>query len=292
MVIGIIALLIGILLPSLNRAREASKMIACLSNMRQMGTASTFFVNERDGWMYKAWNNSGPKGVQLTGGSWGYAFPRWGWDFVLGDTYLSGSKDVFACPSDDRTNIVRGVQFDPPDSGDAEATGARFGDARLPADYKTSEPIWESDNYPASYRYNASSIPWPDDAQKLVQIPEGTQAILVGEGEPARHHHLASWETGLAEIGQGTLDNVPERRHVKGRLNYMFYDGHGETLTWEQSWKPLGQPFEYTASFSLEGPLTKTVTPTRWRTLYPGKFPSWQDINPYDPTFEYPRFRE
>ena len=46
-VIGIIALLISILLPSLNRAREAAKSVACLSNQRQVGTAALMMSTER-----------------------------------------------------------------------------------------------------------------------------------------------------------------------------------------------------------------------------------------------------
>ena len=45
-VIGIIALLISILLPALNKAREQGKQAACLSNMRQIGSAALMFANE------------------------------------------------------------------------------------------------------------------------------------------------------------------------------------------------------------------------------------------------------
>ena len=45
-VIGIIALLIGILLPTLSRARDSARNVACLSNQRQLGQASLFQYNE------------------------------------------------------------------------------------------------------------------------------------------------------------------------------------------------------------------------------------------------------
>ena len=46
-VIGIIALLISILLPSLNRARESAKSVQCLSNERQMAAAVLMMSLER-----------------------------------------------------------------------------------------------------------------------------------------------------------------------------------------------------------------------------------------------------
>jgi prepilin-type processing-associated H-X9-DG protein len=50
-VIGIIALLIGILLPALNRAREKGRQVQCMSNMRQLSMAVISFANERGGRM-------------------------------------------------------------------------------------------------------------------------------------------------------------------------------------------------------------------------------------------------
>ncbi len=48
-VIGIIALLIGILLPALNRARQAALRTQCQSNMRQWGIGLQMYVDENKG---------------------------------------------------------------------------------------------------------------------------------------------------------------------------------------------------------------------------------------------------
>lgn len=65
-VIGIIAVLIGILLPTLSRARRAAKRTVCLSNLRQMGTAWTIYLSEHGGHLpYYIWHNP-PTGVTMT----------------------------------------------------------------------------------------------------------------------------------------------------------------------------------------------------------------------------------
>jgi prepilin-type processing-associated H-X9-DG protein/prepilin-type N-terminal cleavage/methylation domain-containing protein len=55
-VIGIIAVLIGILLPTLSRARKAGRATVCLSNLRQMGIGWQMYISDSKGhlphWMW------------------------------------------------------------------------------------------------------------------------------------------------------------------------------------------------------------------------------------------------
>jgi prepilin-type N-terminal cleavage/methylation domain-containing protein/prepilin-type processing-associated H-X9-DG protein len=50
-VIGIIAVLVGLLLPALNRAREQANTVQCLSNLRQIGAAITNYAVDNQGYL-------------------------------------------------------------------------------------------------------------------------------------------------------------------------------------------------------------------------------------------------
>ncbi len=80
-VIGIIAILIGILLPSLGAARKFARKIQCQSNLRQVGLGLQMYINESSG--YLPGPNTSGLGLKRGGGYDGLAqSPVQDWDWV------------------------------------------------------------------------------------------------------------------------------------------------------------------------------------------------------------------
>jgi prepilin-type N-terminal cleavage/methylation domain-containing protein/prepilin-type processing-associated H-X9-DG protein len=97
-VIGIIALLIAILLPALQKAREAANVAACLSNLRQIGLGIEMYVDSQRGEMpliLERYINQGQR-TGLAGDRWGRS-----WAGILRDV-VKVPVQAFRCPSDTR----------------------------------------------------------------------------------------------------------------------------------------------------------------------------------------------
>ncbi|MCC6423904.1 MAG: prepilin-type N-terminal cleavage/methylation domain-containing protein [Phycisphaerales bacterium] len=99
-VIGIIALLISILMPSLNKAHQAANRIKCMSNLRQIGVALIQYSNDQKGYLPPTW--SYPNTLVYKGTTYNPIELYWG-QFLQIKGYLPGQDDpersVLVCPS-------------------------------------------------------------------------------------------------------------------------------------------------------------------------------------------------
>ena len=89
-VIGIIALLIAILLPALNKARAQAKMIACQSNMRQIGQALFTYAADHKGVMPP---------VEIEPGVGGYPFGDYFAYMLVRGNYVGGRGPTSPIPA-------------------------------------------------------------------------------------------------------------------------------------------------------------------------------------------------
>jgi prepilin-type N-terminal cleavage/methylation domain-containing protein/prepilin-type processing-associated H-X9-DG protein len=95
-VIAILAILTGLLLPALSKAKESARSIQCVSNMRQIGLATLLYTDENNDQFPRSQHSAFGHG-QLT---WGRAIAsKLGSSTVTWTNLLQG---VYRCPSDKR----------------------------------------------------------------------------------------------------------------------------------------------------------------------------------------------
>ena len=105
-VIAIIAILAGLLLPALGKAKEKARSAACMSNLRQVGLATSMYVDDnadnfyayRVGTVYEIPNNGqwfpNPSSAVLLSANHSLAY--WG---VAYSSYIADARRVFRCPT-------------------------------------------------------------------------------------------------------------------------------------------------------------------------------------------------
>ena len=106
-VITIIAILAAILFPVFARAKAAAKQTACISNLKQIGTAMTLYMGDHDDIFPYAVDASDKFDPNIWAGQPAFA-AQIPFMLELPDALLpyTKSKEIFHCPSDSGTQVL------------------------------------------------------------------------------------------------------------------------------------------------------------------------------------------
>ena len=220
-VIAIIAILMGILLPTLSRVRKQARTVYCLNSLRQLGLAMQAYAQGNDDYIPRALDH------QV---KWVLAFMPY-----LGNTYRQATDyreiDVYQCPSFPRAGT--GV------NGHANADQT--------VDYVVN--AWDFDE-PSLETSNKGMQ--ADEPTKLSDIRRGAERIFLADNEAgpwrpvitdrdeldvaSRFNLLDVWSTthlpdsDSETPGNNLVRRVAQDRHRNRGCNNLFFDGHAAWL--------------------------------------------------------------
>jgi prepilin-type N-terminal cleavage/methylation domain-containing protein/prepilin-type processing-associated H-X9-DG protein len=110
-VIGIIAILIGLLMPALTKARKQANSVVCESNLRQIGIILQTYVNENKGWLFPV-GPFDPVANEL--GTFGTNFPPDGrWPMHVNGFEIHAPNPLPYNPASYNENVYDPVHFNP-----------------------------------------------------------------------------------------------------------------------------------------------------------------------------------
>lgn len=227
-VIAIIAVLIGILLPTLSRARASAKDVACMSNLRQWGLAWMQYCNDNQGY-------PPPRGLALVY----LSKPKLPYWMGYLDPYISASGQAIQCP----------LASEPPATIDmTQSTAGALGGSFQPwIQYRKSDQMiltggygyndyWYSDQYMNTYASSFAAREWIRfNRAKAGQGPVMMDCSNCDAPEP----NPAQWPYDL-NTGQWATTSYNYQiisRHQRGQgINMLFPDGSVQ-------YTPLGQVY-------------------------------------------------
>jgi len=245
-VVVIIALLITILVPSLNLARWQAKNVACKANLRDLGTAFHTYANSQKGF---------------------FPITTWGGEdsfMALWRAKLLPNLDILICPA--TRNVVRRETLNRPLVNVTSAAGTVVQCHNPPSDiecaagdtfYRCRQPGPGGPNDSQgghSYEYQGMFLDRDgDEHHKNVnnfQLPP-YQAMLVIDADNDWKHDGMGCRGSLSGEPGGNNCPQPWDNHGKGGLNVMYADSHA---SWEKKTAGIRK-------YDRQGPLTESA----WR---------------------------
>jgi len=224
-VVAIIALLVAILLPSLNAARAEAQRVVCMTRLKQFALAFVYYCNDNDGQF--------PESSNWWDENWFVQFKKYLGEIPM-DTWTTDDDikgDIYECPADENKD-VNPLGYDMPFANFKAIT------IRL----QGISPIYE---WPiARLPHNINDVRRPSDVMSFSEIWDQTRSPLTPYGP----NSFSTWVLDMDFDGDGVLDsnryecelhevdmgypspyNRVAARHPGRVCNIGFVDGHAES---------------------------------------------------------------
>jgi prepilin-type processing-associated H-X9-DG protein len=256
-VIGIIAVLISLLLPALNKARAQAMGINCQSNLRQVYTGIVMYANDYQGALV-------PNGGRYVYNSSSYTYRTWDY-YISKGNYLGGrvvprppepgdvsgltdwvdpdvGAKVLACPA--ALDPVLQIAY----IGEAYCYG---GWIRDPWYWDQTQYVWKLKGGDVSWSIDFPSY-WPTRAERFILLIDSIRGNF---SQPT-----TGWDQWFAASADSPVEGI-NCRHSQ-TANCLFMDGHIEALTKPQliSYDNTGNSMMYGGSFAPSNPANVFVT--------------------------------
>jgi prepilin-type N-terminal cleavage/methylation domain-containing protein/prepilin-type processing-associated H-X9-DG protein len=223
-VIAIIAILAGMLLPALSKAKTKAQGIKCMNNGRQMMLAFKIYATDNDDWFPPNPDDGNTSGNNWCAGSMNNAQHATNWQMLLDERTSKlgpyvGSHQIFRCPAD-RSTITTG--------------GRKVPRVRS---WAMSQAVGTISNS----KKQAVAGPWLDNAHNHQQCrpyktygkesdatAPGPSNLWVFLDEDERSINDAGFAVGMNQ--QEWID-WPATYHNRA-ANFAFLDGHSEIKKW------------------------------------------------------------